>query len=180
MGEKPHILKRHTIAESHIFKLEGLHLRFTNGEERHYERICGRGSGSVMVIPFLDDDTLLLIREYGAGVDGYVLGFPKGLIEAGEDLLETANRELMEEVGYGAKDLSFLRRVSVSPGYMSSEMDIVLAKDLYPQIEQGDEPEEIEVVKWPLSKIDALLVHPEFHEARSIAALLMVARQANV
>ena len=129
-----------------------------------------------MIIPKLDDDTVLLIREYGAGVDEYVLGFPKGAIEKGEDLIETANRELMEEVGYGAHKIEPIAEYSAIPGYSTAKMQIVLATDLYPEKRAGDEPEEIEVIPWRLDNIDELLAHPEFHEARSIAAILTVAR----
>ena len=131
----------------------------------------------MLVVPLLDKETILLIREYGAGVDDYVLGFPKGAIDQGEELLETAQRELMEEVGYGAKQMTLLGRVSASPGYMTSMMDIVLAEDLYPAKAEGDEPEPIEVVPWKLSEVDALLAQPEFHEARSQAALFQLLRR---
>ncbi len=177
MSKKPHIIKSTTLAQSAFFTIEGLHLRFSNGEERNFERIGGRARGSVLVVPLLDKETILLIREYGAGVDDYVLGFPKGAIDQGEELLETAQRELMEEVGYGAKQMTLLGRVSASPGYMTSMMDIVLAEDLYPAKAEGDEPEPIEVVPWKLSEVDALLAQPEFHEARSQAALFQLLRR---
>ena len=56
-------------------------------------------------------------------------------------------------------------------------MHVVVAKDLYPETLEGDEPEPLEVVKWPLAKIDELLARDDFTEARSIAALLLVDRQ---
>jgi ADP-ribose diphosphatase len=174
---KPKIIQKTILAESALFTIEGLHLHFSNGEERCYERIAGKTHGSVLIIPLLDKDTLLLIREYGGGVEDYVLAFPKGAIDFKEDLLTTANRELMEEVGYGAKKITWLTRVSASPGYMASMMDIVLAEELYPKKIEGDEPEEIEVIPWKLDKIDELLRHPEFHEARSQAALLWLLRR---
>ena len=59
---------------------------------------------------------------------------------------------------------------------MNHETQIVLAQDLFEQREQGDEPEEIEVVPWSLHKLHELVTHPECTEARSIAALFM-ARQ---
>ena len=70
-----------------------------------YERLHSRGHGAVMVPPMLDADTVLLIREYAAGVHRYELGLPKGRIDAGETLLDAANRELKEEAGYGARKL---------------------------------------------------------------------------
>ena len=176
MPKKPEILESKIIAESRLFKIEGMHLRFSNGEERHFERIHGWSHGSVMIIPMLDDKTILLIREYAAGVDEYILGFPKGAIDPNEDLLVTANRELKEEVGYGAKEIIPISNFSASPGYFTSVMQLVIAKDLYPEKLEGDEPEAIEVIPWSLDKVDALLEHPEFYEARSMAALLLLVR----
>ncbi|EKD76829.1 MAG: ADP-ribose diphosphatase NudE [uncultured bacterium] len=82
----------------------------------------------------------------------------------------------MEEVGYGARSLARLTEWSLSPAYFESVMQIVLAKDLYPKRLEGDEPEPIEVLPWKLNNIDALLAHPEFHESRSVAAVLLLER----
>ncbi len=125
-----------------------------------------------MIVALKDDDTLLLIREYGAGIDEYTLGFPKGALGKHEDVLLGANRELKEEVGFGADRLEHLKTFSTSPGYLSSRMHLILARDLYAEKLPGDEPEPLEVVEWPLDDIDGLLAQDDFHEARSIAALL--------
>lgn len=79
--QKPQILHTELVAESRLFKVESVHLRFSNGVERVYERMRSGGRGAVMLVPMLDDDTLLLIREYSAGTHSYELGFPKGLID---------------------------------------------------------------------------------------------------
>ena len=76
---KPKILKQELVAESRLFKIESLHLRFTNGNERIYERMLGGHRGAVMLVPLLDDETLLLVREYAAGTHSYELGFPKAM-----------------------------------------------------------------------------------------------------
>lgn len=174
MRSKPEILKTEVIATSRFFQVEQLELRFANGQQRSYERLSNRGHGAVMAIPLLDDDTVLLVREYAAGLHRYELGLPKGIIEAGENTLQAANRELMEEVGYAARDLRLLTTMSAAPGYLSSRMDVVIAQDLYVAKLPGDEPEELEVVPWRLSRIKELLQRDDFSEARSIAALFMV------
>ena len=61
-----------------------------------------------------------------------------------------ANRELMEEIGYGARKLRTLSRMTLAPGYFSHVTDVILAEDLYPQRATGDEPEPIDVVPWLL------------------------------
>ena len=174
MKEKPSIHARRCIIHTGIFNIEEIDLEFANGEKRKYQCIIGSKQGAVLVVPLLDKDTVLLIREYAAGTDCYELAFPKGHIEEGEDMLSAANREIQEEVGYGANKLEHIHSFSIAPGYLSHHTHIVLASDLYPNKIPGDEPEEIEVVPWKLSELDSLLQQKDFTEARSIAALFLV------
>ena len=175
MRSKPKITGRRLVAQSRLFRIEEVDLEFANGSRRTYERVPG-GADSVMIVPMLDAETVLLIREYGAGSDRYELGLPKGVVEPGEDPLTAANREIQEEIGYGARDLRIIDRLSLVPGYIQHHSLIVLARELYPQRRPGDEPEPIEVLPWRLSEIDALLAREDFDEARSIAALFLVIR----
>lgn len=170
------MLDRRLVAESQVFRIEQVDLLFANGVRRTFERIPG-GSDSVLIIPLRDPETLLLIREYSAGTDRYELGFPKGVIEAGEDALAAANREIQEEVGYAARDLRLIHRLSLVPGYIGHRTQVVLAQDLYESPLPGDEPEPIEVVPWPLAELDALLARDDFDEARCVAALLLLERR---
>lgn len=169
----PKILNKSVIACSRFFKIETLQLKFSNGEQREFERMQG-GHPAVLIVPFYDKHNILLIREYAAGTHSYELGFPKGLIDAGETPQEAANRELKEEVGFGANNFTELKKVVMAPSYFSSEMTLFMAEDLYPERLPGDEPEPLEVIKWPLSKVNELLIRDDFQEARSISALLWV------
>lgn len=177
MRKTPRIISSATIARTRIFHVEQVDLEFDNGAIVQYERLKGSGRGAVLIVPMLDDDTVLLIREYACGVQRYELALPKGRIESGEDMLQAANREMMEEVGYGARRLRHLTSLTVAPGYLSHVSHIVVGEDLYEQRRSGDEPEEIEVVPWRLSRLGELLTHAECTEARSIAALFMVREQ---
>ena len=155
------------------YRMERLDLEFANGERRRFERLHGRGRGAVAVVPMLDDDTVLLVREYAAGVHRYELGLVKGRIDAGEGALQAADRELKEEAGYGARSLVELRKLTLAPTYMSHETALVLARDLYEQRLPGDEPEPPEVVPWRLDKLHELILREDFSEGRSIAALFI-------
>ena len=174
MRPKPEILDVRTVAQSRLFQIEELDLRFANGNQARFERLKTVAAGAVLVVPMLDADTVLMIREYAAGVHDYELYLPKGLMEPGEDVEQAANREIMEEVGFGARQLHQLGALSVAPGYLTHKTHVVLAQDLYPKRLPGDEPEDIEVVPWKLTELGGLLSRGDCTEARSIAALFMV------
>ena len=169
----PLIRKIQTIAQSRFFTIEALHLSFSNGVERVYERLPAVGRPGVIVVAINDNDELLLIREYAAGFHEFQLTLPKGAADPGESLEAAAARELAEEAGFGAKDVRFVKRLSIAPGHMEFTINVVMAKDLYVHDIPGDEPEPPELVFWPLAKIDELLDHEEFYEARAIAALTL-------
>ena len=161
-------------ADSGPYRRETIDLEFSNGERRKYERISSRGHGAVMIAAIPEPGTVLLIREYAAGVHRYELGLVKGRIDAGETPLEAADRELKEEAGYGARSLTVLRELTLAPTYMSHAAHLVLARDLYPERLPGDEPEELERVPWKLDALHELILREDFSEGRSIAALFIV------
>ena len=165
----------HSITEHDAgpYRMERLDLEFDNGERRRYERLHGRGHGAVVVVPMLDVDTVLLVREYAAGVHRYELGLVKGRIDAGETPEQAADRELKEEAGYGARSLHVLRSLSLAPTYMSHQTHLVIARELYPERLPGDEPEELEVVPWKFDRLHELILREDFSEGRSIAALFI-------
>jgi len=174
MNKPPKILNTKIVATSKLFAVEQMGLRFSNGEERVYERLVSKGHGAVLVVAMPDDEHFYLVREYSGGVDRYELCFPKGKIEKDEAMLDAANRELIEEIGFGAHKRQLIKSVSIAPGYFGHITHIILAQDLYKDEAEGDEPEPLELVKWRLDDIDGWLAHPECTEARSIAAAYMV------
>lgn len=153
--------------------VEDVDLEFGNGERRRYHRVHSRGAGAVVVVPMIDEDTVLLVREYAAGTHRYELGLVKGRIDPGETPEQAGNRELMEEAGHGARRIDVLRRLTLVPTYMSHQSHLVLARDLYEKRLPGDEPEELEVVPWRLDRLHELILREEFSEGRSIAALFI-------
>ncbi len=160
--------------DSGPYRVEDIDLEFSNGERRRFQRMHGRGHGAVVVVPMLDADTVLLVREYAAGVHRYELGLVKGRIDAGEAPLQAANRELKEEAGYGAHSLVELRQLTLAPTYMSHATHLVLARELYPERLPGDEPEPLELVPWKIEALHELILREDFSEGRSIAALFIV------
>lgn len=178
--ELPKVLSSQWLSHSRLFHVEEQHLQFTNGVKRIYERLNPGKHNAVMIVAMLDSETVLLAREYGAGLGRYYLSLPKGAMDPGEEPLETANRELMEEAGYGANTLEVVKQFALSPSYMGNQITLVLAQDLYEKRLPGDEPEEIQIIPYKMQDIDTLIAGDDFAEAYAVAALLMVReRQRN-
>lgn len=175
--KKPTITATTKVAQSRLFTVESVNLHFSNGEQRVYERIRGNHPHAVFVVAINDQNELILVREYLVGVDHYELGFVKGIIDENETPLEAGNRELMEEAGFAANKLTEIKTMWVSPGYLKSYFTVVLAQDLYEKRLPGDEPEPLEVVRWPLANIDELLTRDDVTDARTIAALLLISKK---
>ena len=174
MSKKPIILNKTTIATTRIFHIESLDIQFSNGEKRNYERLARKtNGGAVLIVPMVDNETVLLIKEYSAGVHRYEIGLPKGKVDPDETFLDAANRELKEEIGFGARKLYHLSTFSLAPSYLEHTTEIIIAQDLYLDKLTGDEPEELEVIPWKINKINELVANEICTEARSIAALFM-------
>ena len=90
--------------------------------------------------------------------------------------MQAGNRELKEEAGFGAKELTELKQVSLAPSYFNANMHIILAEELFNESLLGDEPEPLDIIRWPLAQAEELLTHLDFSEARCITALLLALR----
>lgn len=173
----PRIKKVTQLFKSRLFTLQSLDLEFSNGQQAVFERIRANAPKAVMVGAITQKQEIILVREYAAGTELYELQLPKGIVEPGESSVDAANRELAEETGLAAHSIKKMRTLKVSPGYFQHDTDLVLATDLYAmKLDSGDEPQELEVIRFPLSQIDDLLTREDFSESRSIAGVLLVMR----
>ncbi len=173
-SEKPEILSVRTAARSRLFHIESVQLRFANGSRREFERItAGPQPGTALVVAMPDPETVLLVREYAVGLERFELSLPMGHVESGESVLAAANRELMEEAGFRANQLRRLHTLTLAPCILGYQAEIVLATDLLPCERGGDEPEPLEVIHWPIARLDDVVMAGEISEARTLAALYL-------
>jgi ADP-ribose pyrophosphatase len=124
------------------------------GVERKWEYVervnC---NGIVAIVPVIDND-VLLIRQFRPPVNSYVIEFPAGLNDKGDSLKGAAERELLEETGYSAKDIIFLAEGPLSSGASGEILSVFLAKGLeFKGIGQRDETEDIEVLRLPIDRL---------------------------
>lgn len=168
----PTIKNKSTIITTKLFKIDKLHIEFDKKISRDYEVISGTGNGAVMVVPILDND-FLFIREYAAAIDNYSLTFPKGKIDDGESALVAANRELQEEIGYKAELLSCIYTLDLAPGYLNHRTHIILAENLIPSSLDGDEPEELEIVKCNKNDVINIIKESNNIDSRALASLFI-------
>jgi 8-oxo-dGTP pyrophosphatase MutT (NUDIX family) len=145
-----------TVYEGHFIKVEHNRYRFADGEE--IERDIVRHPGAVGIVCH-DDEHLWLVRQPRQAVnDPDVLEIPAGkLDEEGESPLETGQRELAEEIGKGAAQWESLGSFWTSVGILDEEVHLYLATGLYDRHAETHENERIEVVRWPLERLDELL-----------------------
>ncbi len=173
MEKVPKIHSRKIVASSRLFEVEEVELHFSNGNHARYERLASMG-GSVLVVPIADDGQILLIREYAVGFERYELGFVKGRIEDGESPKCAAAREMREELGFDASTFQLLDTVTIAPAYSGYKTFIFLAQDLYESPLVGDEPEELEVLPWPMSDLEHLRDRDDFTDARCLLATYLL------
>lgn len=170
----PEILAVTTRAKGDIFHIQSVELRFSNGEQRTYERLKPGKLPSVMIVP-IHQNELVMIQEYAVGSERYELTFPRGKVDKGETPEQGANRELREETGFAAGKLTELRALYSSPSHMFGLLHVFVAEDLhFSPLDSGDEPEPLEIVRVPLSEIDRLLADLNFAESRNLAALFLL------
>ncbi len=123
---------------------------------RNWETIERIGcNGVVVIVPFTDDNAVILIRQYRPPVDGYVIELPAGLIDIGETPEASARRELTEETGYAARSMDFLISGPASSGSSSEILDVFAASGLtFVGIGKRDEAENMEPITIPLEMLD--------------------------
>jgi ADP-ribose pyrophosphatase len=141
-------LKEHTLTSRELLKGHFLHafrdtVRLPDGSETSREYV--RHPGAVMIIAQLDDGRLVLERQYRYPVHAVMVEFPAGKLDAGEGSLACAQRELLEETGYTARQWARAGVMHPVISYSTEFIDIWFAKDLTAGERQLDAGEFLDV-----------------------------------
>ena len=127
---------------------------------------------AVVVLPMLDKDTVVLIRNERFAVGQTLWELPAGTLESGEDPTLCAGRELLEETGYMAGEVTRLLAFYPTPGFCTELLTAFLAQNLEFKCQNLDETERITTEAVPLNESIHMIRDNRIRDAKTIATLL--------
>ncbi|HKA38485.1 MAG TPA: NUDIX hydrolase [Burkholderiales bacterium] len=166
-----HKLSSQTVYRGVLLDVVADQVRLPDGATAQREYI--RHPGAVVMVPFLDPGTVILVRQYRYPLGRHFEEIPAGKAHPGEDRLATARRELREECGYEARDWRRLTTLHPCIGYSDESIDLFVARDLVrvgpPQLDEG---EFLEVMPVPLAEALAWVRAGRITDTKTIIGLL--------
>ena len=160
--------------DGRILKLRIDTVLLPNGKTSQREIVEHRGA--VAMVPMLDQNTVILVRQYRGASGGFLLEIPAGTRDPDEDVEACARRELGEEINYAPGRMIKLFQAFMSPGYSTEVIHTFLALDLTPTDGHTDEDEFLEIVQMPLADALEKIKTGEIVDAKSISGLLYADR----
>ncbi len=178
MTSEPGRLSSHRLHTGRIINLDLDEVRFPDGSTGAMEII--RHPGASAVVPFLGsaadaDPHVLLIRQYRYAAGGFVYEIPAGRLDAGEAPETCARRELEEETGCTAKQITFMTSMWTTPGFTDERIHLYLAEGLTAGATRHESDEFIEMKPTPLSTALAMIERGEIQDAKTALGLLFAA-----
>ena len=166
------LIEKQTLYNGTKVRLELHHLENDETQTRHIREVVVH-PGATVILPFLDEREILLIRVKRYAVGQILLELPAGTLERNEDPINCAGRELLEETGYLAGRLKSIGNFFTSPGILSEKMYAYAAFDLEKQEQALEEGEEIEIVPTGFDEALEMIRTGQIHDGKTIATLLM-------
>jgi ADP-ribose pyrophosphatase len=127
--------------------------------------------GAVVILPLLDDGRIVMIRQFRHAVGEELWELPAGTREPAEAPIDTARRELEEEAGYQASEVTPLSEFFTSPGILSEQMFAFTARDLTPVPQRLERGEKIQVVPLAADDVRILMLEGEIRDGKTLAVL---------
>jgi ADP-ribose pyrophosphatase len=149
--------------------IEKTAIQLPNWIER--EKVIVHPGNAVAIFP-IEGNRCKLLKQYRYAIGQHIYEAPAGTMEAGEDPVATAHRELIEETGFAAKTMLPKGFIYTTPGYTDEKIFLFEARDLTPSQEYGkDDDEVIEVVDVPISEIPAMIRDGTICDAKTICLI---------
>ena len=169
------LIEKQVLYDGKKVRLELHHLQSEEDGSRTKREVCVH-PGAVCVIPFVDDNTIILIRNKRYAVGQLLIELCAGTLDPKEAPINCAGRELLEETGYLAKRLRPIGNFYTSPGILSEKMYAFAAYDLTKKQQALEEGEDIELLSATWDEAVEMCRTGEIQDGKSIAAILMYDR----
>lgn len=157
------------IYDGRIIKVKVDEVLLPNGNTAKREIVNHQGAVAVMALT--NDNKLLLVRQFRKPLERSIVEIPAGKLERGEEPLDCAKRELMEETGYTASEFTLLSSFYTSPGFADEMLHLYVATGLTAGEAQPDEDEFVEVMHLSLDEAKQLHSSGEIRDAKTVVAL---------
>lgn len=130
--------------------------------------------GGVAILALDEKNNVTLVQQYRYPFHQVLLELPAGKLDAGEDHRPAAIRELSEETGLEAGELTYLGHIYASPGFCDEALHMYLARDLTRARQHLDEDEFLDVVTMPFDTLVEQVMSGEITDAKTVATVLKV------
>jgi ADP-ribose pyrophosphatase len=178
--EKAEVLSSETVFEGPLFRVSRDRLVEPGGKQATRDIV--RHNGSVVILA-LDkeknkrDPWVVVERQYRHAANHYLWELPAGKLEAGEDPLQGAQRELVEETGYHAKKWKPLIEYYASPGFLGESMIVFVAEGLVAGDAHPEDDEQIAIRLVKLSELLKLIEKGAIVDGKTLTAVLLYVRR---
>ncbi len=175
LGEKildNQVLYRGRVLDLHVDKVELPNGRVTTREAVRHAPAVG--------IVAVDGGCVYLVRQFRHPVGEAILEIPAGIVEPGESPVETAAREIQEEIGLRAEKLEEIGSIYTSPGFSDEEIFLFWAEGLSPSRLPEDDDEFIEVIKVPIKELWDMIESGAIKDGKTLVALYSMALKGKI
>jgi ADP-ribose pyrophosphatase len=171
------MIGRETIFEGKVVRLYLDKVRLPNGKEAEREVVLHWGAVGMVALD--DEEKVYLVRQYRHPVGRELIEIPAGKLDPGEEPLDCARRELMEEIGYSADEWRELASFYTSPGFSDEMLHLFLARNLKEGVADPEEDEFLEIIHLPLQEALRMVARGEIQDSKTIVGLALCSMYIN-
>ncbi len=174
-SEKP--IEKKTLYKGRILDLQLDKVILPNGKETVREVVRHRPAVGIVAV---QDGAIFFVRQFRYALNDFILEIPAGIMEDGETPVETAAREIQEEIGYRAGRLENIGRIYTSPGFCDEEIILFWAEGLVPSRLPADDDEFIDIQLHPFSRVWKMIQDGIITDGKTVAALSRLALEGKI
>jgi ADP-ribose pyrophosphatase len=158
------------LVKGNFLELRRDHVRLPDGATATREYV--RHPGAVAIVPLLDDGRLVLERQFRYPVGRVLLEIPAGKIDPGESTLACAQRELLEETGYQAREWARAGMVHNAAAYSTEVIELWFARGLRAGTQSLDAGEFIELCLLTETELERGVASGEVSDVKTLVGLM--------